>query len=129
MIYIDTSALLRVVFPDDTTPAVQALLDDPAIRLISSTLLRVEARRGTVRRAPRRLPRVDVLLRSVEAVGIDDAVIEAASRLPDPMLRSLDALHLATALLIREDVEALLTYDDRLADAARAHGLAVASPA
>ncbi len=127
MIYIDTSALLRVVFPDDTTPAVQALLDDPAIRLISSTLLRVEARRGTVRRAPRRLPRVDVLLRSVEAVGIDDAVIEAASRLPDPMLRSLDALHLATALLIREDVEALLTYDDRLADAARAHGLAVAS--
>jgi hypothetical protein len=129
LIYIDTSALLRVVFPDDTTPAVQALLDDPAIRLISSTLLRVEARRGTVRRAPRRLPRVDVLLRSVEAVGIDDAVIEAASRLPDPMLRSLDALHLATALLIREDVEALLTYDDRLADAARAHGLAVASPA
>ena len=45
------------------------------------------------------------------------------------MLRSLDAIHLATALLIREDVDALLTYDDRLAAAATAHGLQVATPA
>ena len=56
------------------------------------------------------------------------AVVESASRLPDPMLRSLDAIHLATALVLREDLEALVTYDERLADAAGAHGLTVASP-
>lgn len=128
MIYIDTSALLRLVFPDDTTPALREFLgEDPA--LVSSALLLVEARRGTSRRSARRLAQVDVLLREVEVVGIDDAVIESAGRLPDPGLRPLDALHLATALLIREDVDALLTYDGRLADAARAHGLAVAAPA
>ena len=59
---------------------------------------------------------------------MSDAVIERARRLPDPLLRSLDAVHLATALLIREDVETLLTYDDRLAAAAREHGLVVAAP-
>jgi len=51
------------------------------------------------------------------------------SRLPDPLLRSPDTIHLATALLIREDLDELLTYDDRLAASARAHGLAVATPA
>lgn len=96
---------------------------------MSSTLLAVEARRGILRNRPSGLPRVDVLLADVALMGISDAVIERASRLPDPHLRSLDALHLATALLIREDVEALLTYDDRLAGAARAHGLSVVSPA
>ena len=49
-------------------------------------------------------------------------------RCDDPLLPSLDAVHLATALLIREDVETLLTYDDRLAAAAREHGLVVAAP-
>lgn len=128
MIYIDTSALLRLVFPDDTTPTLRLFLgEDPA--LVSSTLLLVEARRGTWRRSVRRLAQVDVLLREVEIVGVDDAVIESAGRLPDPGLRSVDAIHLATALLIREDVDALLTYDDRLAQAARSHGLPVAAPA
>ncbi|MGL5909339.1 MAG: type II toxin-antitoxin system VapC family toxin [Phycicoccus sp.] len=127
MIYIDTSALLRVIFPDDTTPALQHYLDrDPA--LVSSALLQVEARRGTLRRAPLRLPQVDVVLSEVEVVEIGDAVIESAGRLADPRLRSLDAIHLATALLVGEDVDALLTYDDRLAEAAREHGLEVVSP-
>jgi hypothetical protein len=129
LIYIDTSALLRLVFPDDTTPAVERLVGGPEVELVSSTLIRVEARRGALRRAPRRIPRVDLLLDRVAVVGIDDVVVESAGRLSDPHLRSLDAIHLATALLIREDVEALLTYDDRLAEAARAHGLAVVSPA
>ena len=128
MIYIDTSALLRLVFPDDGTPALEGFLDaDPD--LVSSTLLAIEARRGTWRRAPGRLPRVDVLLGAVETIGITPSVVESAGRLPDPGLRSLGAIHLATALLIREDLDALLTYDDRLAVAARSHGIEVAAPA
>lgn len=130
MIYLDTSALLTLVKDEEReAPALRSFLrarSEP--RLVSSTLLAVEARRGVLRNRPSGLPRVDLLLADVVMMGISDAVIESASRLPDRMLRSLDAIHLATALLIREDVEALLTYDDRLADAARAHGLAVASP-
>jgi predicted nucleic acid-binding protein len=59
---------------------------------------------------------------------MDGPVVEAASRLPDPMLRTLDAIHLATALMIREDLDVLLTYDDRMLTAAATHGLPTASP-
>jgi predicted nucleic acid-binding protein len=128
LIYIDTSALLRLVFPDETTPAVQRLLE-PGTHLVSSVLLRIEARRATMRRAPRRMPRVDLLLDRVDTVAIDDAVVELAGRVPGSVLRSLDAIHLATTLLIRDEVESLVTYDARLADAARAHDLAVVMPA
>jgi uncharacterized protein len=128
LIYVDTSALLRLVFPDPTTPALQELLDGDD-QLVSSSLMRVEARRATMRRAPRRLPRVDLLLDRIDIIGIDDAVIESAGRLPDLLLRSLDAIHLATALLIRADVDSLLTYDEHLAEAARTHGIPVVAPA
>ena len=54
--------------------------------------------------------RLDLVLRRVEMIEMSYAVVEAASRLTDPVLRSLEAVHLATALLVREDVEAVLTY-------------------
>ena len=57
------------------------------------------------------------------------AVVESASRLPDPMLRTLDAIHLATALLIRDDLDVLVSYDQRMLAAAAAHGLPTAAPA
>jgi len=96
--------------------------------LASSQLLAVEARRSTLRGAPKQLPRVDLMLDRVVQIAISGAVIEAASQLPDPMLRSLDAIHLATVLLIREDIDVLLSYDERLVAAAAAHGIQTASP-
>lgn len=132
MIYLDTSAFFKLVKDDEPEgPALRAYLR-PAVsgrQLVSSTLLTVEARRGVLRTSPRNLPRVDLLLTDVVRIPMSDVVVEEASRLPDPFLRSLDAIHLATALLIREDVDELLTYDDRLATAARAHGMDVAAPA
>jgi predicted nucleic acid-binding protein len=56
------------------------------------------------------------------------AIVESASRLPDPLLRSLDAIHLATAILLRSDLELFVTYDSRLADAAAAYGIPAAGP-
>lgn len=131
MIYVDTSALLKLVKDDEVEgPALRAYLRSaPEPQMVSSKLLAVEARRGVLRKNLRALPRTDVLLADVVLLDISDAVVEDASRLPDPMLRSLDALHLATALLIREDIEVLLSYDDRLLDAARAHGLDAVAPA
>lgn len=130
MIYIDTSALLKLVKDDETeSAALRQYLAAAGRELISSALLAVEARRGMLRLRPAGLPKVDLILDEVVQLDISAAIIERAGRLPDPLLRSLDAIHLATALLIREDVDALLTYDERLADAARAHGLPVVAPA
>ncbi len=129
MIYVDTSALLKLIKDDEPEgAALERYLDETDPGLVSSALVAVETRRAVLRQRPNGVPQADLLLSRVLQLDIEVAVVEKASRLPDPLLRSLDAIHLATALLIREDVEALLTYDDRLADAARAHGLAVVSP-
>ncbi len=130
MIYLDTSVFLKAVFEEAESAALQEYLDlRPDAPLTSSSLLAVEARRGVLRRRHASLPRVDVLLGQIDLIAVSGAVIESASRLPDPRLRSLDAIHLATALLVREDLEVLLTYDERLAGAAAFHGLATAAPA
>lgn len=130
MIYLDTSAFLKTVLDEAESAVLLEYLDGhPDGQLVSSSLLAVEARRGVLRHRPARLPRTDVLLGQIEQIGISDAVIESAGRLPDPMLRSLDAIHLATALIIKDDVEALLTYDARLREAAESHGLPTVAPA
>jgi hypothetical protein len=72
--------------------------------------------------------RIDLLLSDVIQLDLSVAVLESASRLPDPLLRSLDATHLATALVVRGDLQALLSYDQRLLAAAAAHGLPTAAP-
>lgn len=96
--------------------------------LTSSSMLVVEMRRGTARADASALPRADELLARVALVSVSDALLDSASRLPDPRLRSLDAIHLATALMLVEELEVLLSYDDRLLDAAAAHDLPVAAP-
>jgi uncharacterized protein len=127
LIYLDTSTALKLVKQESESAAASAFIGDRT-DLMSSALLAVEARRGTLRNDPTALPRVDVVLSRVDMIGISDAVIESASRLPDVMLRSLDAIHLATALLVREELDVLLTYDARLRTAAEAHGLPTAAP-
>ena len=130
MIYVDTSALLKLVKDDEPeADALRRFVYRTAPDLASSARLAVEARRAMLRNRPDGLPKVDLILNDVGLLGVSDAVIESAGRLPDPLLRSLDAINLATALLIRDDLEAVLTYDDRLAVASAAHGLAVLSPA
>jgi uncharacterized protein len=127
LIYVDTSALLKLLKSETHSEALAAYLADRD-DLVSSTLLAVELRRSALRSVPQSLPRVDILLSRVDMIDMDDVVVESASRLPDPTLRSLDAIHLATALLVRDEVDVLLTYDERLADAARAHRLPTAAP-
>jgi uncharacterized protein len=129
LIYLDTSAFLKTVFDEPQSSAIRkylATVDAP--RFVSSALLAVEARRGTLRANPRRLPRVDLALLRVAQIELDGPVIETASRLPDPMLRALDAIHLATALQIRGDLDIVLTYDQRMLAAAAGHGLPAAAP-
>lgn len=126
MIYLDTSAFLKTVWAESESAALlQAIGDSPTV---SSALLTVETRRSTIRVDPARLPRADLLLGEVTQIGLTDAVLESASRLPDPLLRPLDAIHLATALLLGDELDVLMTYDVRLATAARNQRIPTASP-
>jgi predicted nucleic acid-binding protein len=131
LIYVDTSALIKLIKDDEPEgPALRAFVRTATDRrFVSSALVMVEARRGVLRFDPRRLPRTDLLLSGVTQVEMSAAVLESASRLPDPMLRSLDAIHLTTALSIRTDLDVVLSYDQRLLAAAASHGLPTAAPA
>jgi predicted nucleic acid-binding protein len=80
------------------------------------------------REDPSALARADLLLTRVGRIGMTSSIVESASRLPDRSLRSLDAIHLATALLLREDLDVLVTYDKRLAATATVYRLPVGSP-
>ena len=129
MIYLDTSAFVKLIRGERETPALEAFLRErPEVPLVSSALLVPETRRAILRLAPDQLARADLLLTRIDQVDITRAVLEAASHLPDPALRSLDSLHLATALQLDRDLEALVTYDSRLAAAAGRQRLPVVTP-
>jgi predicted nucleic acid-binding protein len=128
LIYLDTSALLKLIKAEAGSDALATFLGDRT-DFVSSKLLAIEARRSALREDPSMLPRVDLFLSRVDMIAISDAIVESASRLPDRHLRSLDAIHLATALLTREELDVLLSYDDRLLTAAKAHDLPTAAPA
>jgi predicted nucleic acid-binding protein len=130
LIYLDTSAFLKTLLAEPQSDALSAYLTSfGSPRFVSSALLAVEARRSVLRAEPTSLPRLDLELLDVIQVDLTGVVLETASRLPDPMLRALDAIHVATALLIRDDLEVLVSYDHRMLAAAAAHGLPTASPA
>jgi predicted nucleic acid-binding protein len=129
VIYLDTSAFVKLIQGERETPALQQFLTERSgTTLVSSALLVVETRRTIPHTAPGQLARADLLLTRIDQVDITRAVLEAASRLPDPSLRSLDAIHLATALQLDRDLEALVTYDSRLASAAGRQRLPVVTP-
>ena len=98
------------------------------MRRVGSELLRVEVIRGA-RRVDDSFERAArMLLDATGLVTMDPALLEQAASLGPPGLRSLDAIHLASALSIRNDLTAFIAYDRLLLDAAREQGLPVISP-
>jgi uncharacterized protein len=127
--YADTSAVLKLLVEETDSIAFAALYDSsPDAQWVSSALLRIEMTRAVARVAPALLPKTKDLLRAFAYIAIDDDVIDAAMNEPDRRLRSLDAIHLATARMLGPDIDAVVTYDDRLSDAARNAGLEIISP-
>lgn len=128
-VYVDTSALLKLVLSEPESEALGAAIRSWPDR-ISSTLTAIEARR-----ALRRVGASDGVRRRLEAaldasilVRMDDLVVRLGSDAGGVDLRALDAIHLGTALSIGDHPEAFITYDDRLARAARDAGLEVVQP-
>ena len=126
VIYLDTSAFVKTVWNEAESAALAAKIGDA--ETVSSALLSVEARRSTLRVGAQFLPRTDLLLDEMTLVELTPSLLESAGRLPDPMLRSLDAVHVATALLLRDELDVVISYDKRMLAAAVAHGLPIAVP-
>ena len=127
--YLDTSALVKLVVAEPETPALRAWLREETDRtLVSCDVARTELLRAVRRTAPDRVVQARAVLDSVTLTTVTTALFEAAGRLDPPGMRSLDALHLAAALDLGDDLVSLVTYDDRLARAALANGITVTTP-
>jgi predicted nucleic acid-binding protein len=127
--YADTSAVIKLLAEESHSKAFAAFYDSHAdAEWVSSALLRIELVRTVARAAPAFLLDARDLLSAFSYVAIDDEVVEAAMNEPDRALRSLDAIHLATARILAEDLDGLVTYNARLAKAASDAGLAALSP-
>jgi predicted nucleic acid-binding protein len=126
--YLDSSALLKLVVREPETSDLEADLADRD-GLLASRLVVLECRRA-LRRASlaRVLQRVDDLLDALYLLEITPAIVDDAGAIDQPFLRSLDAIHLATALSVNDPDLALITYDTRLAQAAAVSGLIVVQP-
>lgn len=131
--------MTKLVIQEPETTALRAFLAErEGERMVSSALIRTELRRATLRfreraevtreQAQEAAAEVTGLLRRLDLVRVGSAVLDRAGVQPPPQLRSLDAIHLATALLLGPQLSTVVVYDHRLADAARYAGLPVAAP-
>lgn len=127
-VYVDTSALVKLVVAEAETPALRTWITAQRTDLVSSDLARVELMRAVRRAAPDRAVVAQQVLDAFTLIELTTSIAMEAGRLDPPGLRTLDALHLATALLLGDDLDALVTYDERMAAAARSAGVNVISP-
>ena len=128
VVYLDASALAKLVVEEAETAALQAYLADRPER-VTSILARVEVARALRRAGADRQARLEAVIEALTLIGLGDDIVVRAGRVGPPALRTLDAIHLATALELGADLAAFVTYDGRLADSARALGIPVAAPA
>ncbi len=126
--YLDTSAFLKLVVAEAESAALRAWSTDPAVQLASSDLLRAEALRTARRHSPEALFQARTLLDGVALMSVTPDVCERAAELDPSILRSFDALHLASALMLGDSLEGVVTYDTRLATACAVVGVPVIAP-
>ena len=123
-VFLDSSALVKLVVPEPETDALIAFLGDPHAPVVISEVATTE-----VTRAARRVGAdASVALAECDVVLLRSEHLLAAARIDPPGLRTLDAIHLVTAMGIADRLDVFVAYDRRLLDAAKALGLAVASP-
>ncbi|HEX4704123.1 MAG TPA: type II toxin-antitoxin system VapC family toxin [Pseudonocardiaceae bacterium] len=132
MIYLDSAAIVKLIRPEPETDELHEwLLANQEQPLLSSTLAEIEVPRALRRADPSRLVAVPTVLSKINKVEIDSTVRATAAAYQDPHLRSLDAIHLASAHSLVLDgvpITAFVTYDKRLLAAAAMAGLPTACP-
>lgn len=125
--YLDSSAIVKLVVVEPESRALRAHLRRRR-PLVSTALARTEVLRALLPSGEVALSRGREVLRRLDLVRINDRVLEMAGILEPAQVRSLDAIHLATAQLLGEDLGQLITYDERMADAGRSLGFRTTSP-
>ena len=127
-VYLDASAAVKLVVSEPESASVRRFVAGQVTR-ISSRVLAVELLRAVARASPASLDQARSLLDVMEFVELNAEIAERAAGLEPVGLRSLDAIHLASALVLGDELDAFITYDARQADAARTVGLRVGAPA
>jgi predicted nucleic acid-binding protein len=128
LLYLDASAIVKLVVEEPESAALRRALRTRPQR-VSSALALVEVHLSAARRAPAApRERVDRILAGLTLIPVDQLVLESAAQLGAAGLRALDAIHLATAASLGDDLRSILAYDHRLLAAARAAALPAESP-
>ena len=126
--YLDTSALVKLFVAEDHSAAARRWFRSNRETAFSCDLPRTEALRVARRISPRATRAVRQLLDGLPLLAMDAELCERAGMLDPGILRSLDALHLAAALSFGEELDGVVTYDDRFGEAASAYGVEVICP-
>lgn len=128
MYYLDTSAAVKLLIPEEGTNSLIRWLVSHEDRVFSSDLLRTELLRVTRRAAPDLMVQARALLDALVLLTLSTELCERAAILEPRPLRSLDAIHLAAAMEMGDDLRGLVTYDQRLAACAESLGIEALSP-
>jgi predicted nucleic acid-binding protein len=126
-VYVDSSALVKLVIGERESDALRRYLTS-AGQLTTSILAVVEVARAVERVAPGSAAAVVAVFQSVAVVGLDARIAARAGSLGPVSMRTLDAIHLATALELGVELSAFISYDERLSEAARGKGFTVITP-
>lgn len=127
MIYLDSSALVKLIITEPESAALRRYLGGEPERA-TCALAKVEVLRAVRPQGATALTRARRLMQRLYLVPIDDELLEMAAGLEPRVLRSLDAIHLAAALLFGDELAAVVTYDRRMTAAAGLVDLTVTSP-
>lgn len=125
--YLDSSALVKLVVQEPESGTLTDFLAEWPV-IAACALARVEVVRAVRAHGSAAIDRALQVLNRVTLLRLDDSLLDAAANLGPPRLRSLDAIHLATALTLGRDLGVLVTYDERMRDAGEHMGLPMAAP-
>lgn len=127
VVYLDSSALVKLVVAEPESEALRRFLRGRNVR-VTSSLAKVEVPRAVRFQGAAAADRVKQILARLRLLTIDNSLLDAAAELDPRVLRSLDAIHLASAMALGEDLYCVVTYDRRMTDAAGALGVVVRAP-
>lgn len=125
--YLDSSAIVKLVISEPESAALRQHLRR-CRPLVSSALARTEVLRALLGEGDEGLTRGRAVLASLDLIRVSNRVLDDAARLLPAEVRSLDAIHLATAQQLSSELDQIVTYDDRMLRAAERLGMRTARP-
>ncbi|WP_405084335.1 type II toxin-antitoxin system VapC family toxin [Microbispora sp. NBC_01389] len=128
MIYLDSSALVKLVVKEEETAALEKWLAAQTGPVVACELARAEVVRAVRGAGPHAVTRARALLARLRTVPVDAPLLDAAAEIGPSRLRTLDALHLSAAQVLERALDWFVAYDKRLLAAAEEEGLPTAAP-